>query len=132
MRLDHLLSREFGLSSARDRSQVGSHGMRKRLVRESRKGQGLSKLPVRRPVVFPLSSCQGLLTLHIYNCIAEIENNYFNFAEGKKNTEDKRETEELGASWLLAPPEERVRERAERCTYKRERVRGGCPGAEGR
>jgi hypothetical protein len=57
----------------------------------------LSKLPVRRPVVFPLSSCQGLLTLHIYNCIAEIENNYFNFAEGRKNTEDKRETEELEA-----------------------------------
>ncbi len=35
-------------------------------------------------VVFPLSSCQGNLTLHIYNCIAEIENNYFNFAEGRK------------------------------------------------
>ena len=43
-----------------------------------------------RPVVFPLSSCQGHLTRYVYNCIAEIENNYFNFAEGGKNNENKR------------------------------------------
>ena len=52
---------------------------------------------------FPLSSCQGHHPdWHIYNCIAEIYYNYFNFAEGKTRTE-RAQAEE--SEWMCEEEE---------------------------
>jgi len=41
---------------------------------------------------FPLSSCQGHLPdWHIYNCIAEIYYNYFNFAEARREQNENKQ-----------------------------------------
>jgi hypothetical protein len=93
VRLDHLLSRESGSPPKRTypRSILSSR------VKHERKGSHYEELMEnaancsRLCVVLPLSSCQGLLTRYFYNCIAEIENNYFNFAEGRRGKSSERE-----------------------------------------
>ena len=91
---------------------------------------------VSRPAGWLVSTVQlsGAPDSYIYNCIAEIYYNYFNIAKARREKRSRGERE--GGKWSEEEREEarerRGSERTHTGEHKRERVRGGCLGAEGR
>ena len=107
----------FQVEARCERLDKSKHDER-RIGRQER--YGWRTRPTQQAGWFPLSSCQGLLTRTFTTRITLL----LQFCQGKKREEKQRRARGVGG---------RVR-RGETHTgeHKRERVRGGCLGAEGR